>query len=771
MDDDGDLDLVTCSGSSGGNPGALVWWENDDAQTFQEHLIALGNGNFVGLEVEDADADGDLDLFVVSREGNSASVEVWENMGNLTFLEQVVYQATGDIIFNIRVTDLDNDGDADFLFSEYPCVITWLENQGNMDFTRHVIDHQAPSGYTENMQAADLDGDGHTDVIAAVYGQNNSVWWWENDGMQNFTRQALPSPGGSPRGVDVGDIDGDSDQDIVVAVESINSVVLYVNDGLENFDVQVAGTGLSDAQRVHLCDLDDDTDLDIVAASWYGSRLRWYENDGAYPFVGHSISGSADFSLQTDDLDQDGDQDIVAVSWWDYDLSWWESDLAQTPVTIYVPDDYPLIQDAIAAAHDGDTVIVRAGTYVENLDFLGKAITVRSEQGAGRTIIDGSRKSSVVSFQTDEDAASVLDGFTITNGAGSDGGGVRCSYSSPTIRNNRIRRNSAGGSWPASGGGIFCDRCSPVIENNIIMDNIADEGGGICMFDSSPSIRNISVVGNSSSWKGGGILVHELCYPTFDNCTVAANSTSGEGGGLLTHYDCIVTISNSIFWNNQASGGGPQLALWADSFIDIDYSDVEGGQGAIYVGSGSAVNWGGGMIDADPLFFDPGHNKFFLRQDPCQPGVDNPCVDAGNPASPLIDGTTRTDGAADAGVVDMGFHYRTGSGVPPYDLSLTMNPEPLVAGMYGLFEVVDGTPLDMTYLLLSFNGMGSTYIEPLGVTVELNRPELATRPVRSDTTGYAAWYLLIPPGAAGWNIWFQACQAGAVSNVVATQVE
>ncbi len=107
----------------------------------------------------------------------------------------------------------------------------------------------------------------------------------------------------------------------------------------------------------------------------------------------------------------------------------------------------------------------------------------------------------------------------------------------------------------------------------------------------------------------------------------------------------------------------------------------------------------------------------------------------------------------------------------PDTLTLAMKPDPLVAGRYGLFEVTDGTPLDMTYLLLSFNGTGNTYLEPLGVTVELNRPELATRPVRSDTTGYAAWYLLIPPGAAGWNIWFQACQVGAVSNVVATQVQ
>lgn len=57
--------------------------------------------------------------------------------------------------------------------------------------------------------------------------------------------------------------------------------------------------------------------------------------------------------------------------------------------TIVVPDDYPTIQDAIDAASGGDTVLVKPNTYVESIDFTGKAITVVSEQGANGTIIDG----------------------------------------------------------------------------------------------------------------------------------------------------------------------------------------------------------------------------------------------------------------------------------------------------------------------------------------------------------------------------------------------
>jgi hypothetical protein len=58
--------------------------------------------------------------------------------------------------------------------------------------------------------------------------------------------------------------------------------------------------------------------------------------------------------------------------------------------TWYVPDDFPTIQGAIsdAAVLNGDTVIVRQGTYVENLNFSGKAITLTSESGPGMTTID-----------------------------------------------------------------------------------------------------------------------------------------------------------------------------------------------------------------------------------------------------------------------------------------------------------------------------------------------------------------------------------------------
>src|SRR5262245_27286033 len=115
---------------------------------------------------------------------------------------------------------------------------------------------------------------------------------------------------------------------------------------------------------------------------------------------------------------------------------------------IRVPVDQPTIQQAINVASNGALIQVAPGTYIENVNFLGKAIRVESEQGPQFTIIDGNQLGSVVTFASGETLQSVLYGFTLRNGKASSsslaGGGIRISNSSPTIVGNIISGNSAG---------------------------------------------------------------------------------------------------------------------------------------------------------------------------------------------------------------------------------------------------------------------------------------------------------------------------------------
>jgi len=139
---------------------------------------------------------------------------------------------------------------------------------------------------------------------------------------------------------------------------------------------------------------------------------------------------------------------------------------------IHVSANQPTIQAGINSANNGDTVVVSPGTYFENINFLGKAITVKSSNGSSVTIIDGQRLGSVVTFNSNEASTSVLTGFTIQNGDANnspagEGGGIAVEGASPTIKSNVIQ-----GNWGSNGGGgIGLGFASPLIQGNIIRNH------------------------------------------------------------------------------------------------------------------------------------------------------------------------------------------------------------------------------------------------------------------------------------------------------------
>lgn len=285
---------------------------------------------------------------------------------------------------------------------------------------------------------------------------------------------------------------------------------------------------------------------------------------------------------------------------------------------LHVPGDYPTIQDAIdAALLSGNTVIVAPGTYVENIDFSGKAVLVKSSDGPDVTVIDGNQSGSVVKFANNENFGSILEGFTITNGSGTYdpavgsslyGGGVYCFQSSPTIRYNTIRDNLSD-----YGGGIFCTNSSPDIYSNNISYNNTNQpvGSGSGMYlhiNCTPIIKNNIISNNVAPFEGGGIRSHDS-YPTLVNNTIYGN-IADSGGGI--YCDDQTSVYNTVIWNNFASMG-PQIY----GNPDITYSDIHGG----YPGTGN--------IDSDPLFVDPLNDDFHLSHP-------SPCIDAGDNYAPSL---------------------------------------------------------------------------------------------------------------------------------------
>jgi hypothetical protein len=335
--------------------------------------------------------------------------------------------------------------------------------------------------------------------------------------------------------------------------------------------------------------------------------------------------------------------------------------------TYYVPDDFLTIQEALDSAAAGDEIIVRDGVYRgagnKYLDFAGKALTLRSENGVERCFIDCEGSGRGFYFHNGETADSVVDGFTIINGNATNGGGIECYSSSPTITDCFIAMNTAN----SGGGGIYCYSSSPTITNCSITGNTALQGGGIhCSNSSSPTIANCFIAANTAT-DGGGIFTSYspasitncfitantagngsgiCCFfssPTITNCSITAN-TAGYGGGIYCGASSPV-ITNCYIGGNTVGelGGGifcanssPTITnciLWNDSpdelsgygVPSVTYSDIQGG----YVGTGN--------IDADPLFSGDGYHLT----------AGSPCIDAGTDAGVYedIDGDARPTGA------------------------------------------------------------------------------------------------------------------------------
>ncbi len=212
------------------------------------------------------------------------------------------------------------------------------------------------------------------------------------------------------------------------------------------------------------------------------------------------------------------------------------------------------IQGLIDAASNGDTIIVAPGVYIGNINFGGKAITVKSDQGPTVTIIDGAGLDSVVTFNSGEGNTSVLDGFTIQNGSASEGGGISVQSSSPTIINNIIADNTA-----CAGAGIGLGFASPVIQGNIIRNNSKGGcsggigGGGVSIRGaSSPQILDNDISGNSSS-DGGGLSLFAAGTPTIRNNVISGNS--GGAIDMVNASDALI-VQNVISGNSSPTCGG-----------------------------------------------------------------------------------------------------------------------------------------------------------------------------------------------------------------------
>jgi len=214
------------------------------------------------------------------------------------------------------------------------------------------------------------------------------------------------------------------------------------------------------------------------------------------------------------------------------------------------------------------------------------------------------------------------------------------------------------------GGGLFSGLLN-LTNCSFIANKAKYWGGG--MWSGSDNVSNCTFSGNSAGISGGAIFI--FCSDLIlTNCTLTGNSAP-KGNALSSdefHGDSSnVEITNCIFW-------GSNNEIWNDTglstSITISYSDIQGGQAVVHDPC-SAIVWGQGNIDTDPLFADPGYwvdvNDPNIVVEPSDPNNDlwvngdyrlkseagrwdlvseswvidditSPCIDAGDPLTPVM---------------------------------------------------------------------------------------------------------------------------------------
>ncbi|MEJ2649681.1 MAG: right-handed parallel beta-helix repeat-containing protein, partial [Sedimentisphaerales bacterium] len=235
---------------------------------------------------------------------------------------------------------------------------------------------------------------------------------------------------------------------------------------------------------------------------------------------------------------------------------------------------------------------------------------------------------------------SVIEGCTFINNSADNrealrsGGAIYCS-NVKSITSCTFTGNSA-----VYGGGIHINEAENTnIKSCIFKGNEAGIGGGVYSRDGNMNLYNCLFVENIARDYGGAVSIAnpDNQYAEISNCTIINNSAANGKALSVSNIlltNCIIRDGTEAIWN------------WGASFMEVNYCNIQNGLASIHDFDEQLIlMWGDGNIEADPLFADPDNYDYHLKSqagrfDPntqtwVQDDVTSPCIDAGDPNSPI----------------------------------------------------------------------------------------------------------------------------------------
>jgi hypothetical protein len=385
LDRDGDLDVLSAASVA----DDVVWWENLlgapawPSVLWPRHDVDLDFDSPISVSAADVDGDGDLDI--VAGTSNVGGVNWWENTaGNgSAWFERVIIGVGGGV--TVTGADMDRDGDADVLVAMLNGGIRWWQNtagNGTAWASRVVSTTFAVSSAVP----VDLDADGDLDVLSTgrtVGVTAGEVRWWENTAgdATAWTSRPMDEDYRQARAAHAADLDGDGDLDVLAASTYGDAghpdIIRYVNATIHRSAVFPArspiGAGPFAGYSVMPADLDGDGDEDALAVQ--SSSVTWWDNaagDGTVWTPQTIDSSGTTVAAFAVDVDRDGDLDVLGAEYDIHRVSWWENTVGDgsewvratvaesllTPVSVWAADlDQDGDPDVLATGFEHDRVV------------------------------------------------------------------------------------------------------------------------------------------------------------------------------------------------------------------------------------------------------------------------------------------------------------------------------------------------------------------------------------------------------------------------------
>ena len=349
IDNDGDQDIV-CVYDNGGSI-AVRWYENKDGKgTFSivKSLVSLPtftgvfNAEFYRILVTDFDADGKKDVLFYYTKANKFSW--YKNNGAGSFGPEQIIKSSSSRFNSFAAGDMNNDGSKDLVTLLNGDIILFKNTDGKGTFGPEKKVSKYAYG-VQNTVSGDLDGDGDLDIVSTS--NDNKIAWYKNtNGLGDFSGDQLiiSTEMNGPREVFVMDIDNDGDLDVVATnlvygSPDVASIFWFENDGAGNFSKQRPIASGTDAKYILFTDVNKDGNIDVIA-TLSGEKVYLIKNLGKGVFAEKTLlpygSTSYIYNCFLDDVNKDGNVDYVVVNYGQ--IFWYENDGAGNFGTEHVKD-------------------------------------------------------------------------------------------------------------------------------------------------------------------------------------------------------------------------------------------------------------------------------------------------------------------------------------------------------------------------------------------------------------------------------------------------